>query len=409
MLHQTQDMRVVFIQNGDFRAADQRIREGMGETYDAQRYSMEVVERIATRASLAAVICINAEDPHDEILPSGVRSIGLTNIWENKRPFDALITCLEGLEPTHLILRIPSTEVLAWARKRNLRVLPSFADSFTSRSGVRGWLDRWRAHRLAAALNHASVRFIGNHNIASAKALAAIGVAPDKIVPWDWPRSPTAHDFSAKTAPGAGTKRLIFVGSVSEAKGVGDILRALAADPGMGEGATLDILGGGDIDGMRALAAELGVAERVHFAGRVPHASVGPAMHAADAVLVYSRHDYGEGLPGTIYLGLASRTPLVVSDHPMFTSYFHDGTDVIFVPERNPDMLASRLERLFDDPDLYKRLSQNSVAAFERIVHPVLWGEFVERWMQDTVEDRAWLEAQTLPRWCGKNQKGNTL
>jgi hypothetical protein len=399
VLYQPTNFRVVFVQNGDFRAADLRIRGGIGETYDAQKYSMEVVERLVTQSAFPTVLCVDAEQPHDEILPSGVHSIGLENIWNHRRPFAAVIALLEALAPTHLVLRLPSAELLAWARRRGVRVLPSFADSFTPRSGFRGWLDRWRLYRLASALNHPSVTCVGNHNIAAAEAMAGIGVKPEKIVPWDWPRSPTPQDFSAKAAPGAGRKRLIFVGTVSEAKGVGDILRALAADPAMGEGATLEVLGSGDIDGMRALAAQLGVSQRVQFAGRIPHAAVAPAMHAADAVLVYSRHAYGEGLPGTIYLGLASRTPLVVSDHPMFTAYFRDEEDLLIVPEGAPAMLAARLRALFEDNALYGALSYNSEFAFKRIVHPVLWGAFVQHWLRDAPEDRTWLKANALPRW----------
>jgi glycosyltransferase involved in cell wall biosynthesis len=189
------------------------------------------------------------------------------------------------------------------------------------------------------------------------------------------------------------------VGNVSEAKGVGDIVRALAANPAMGDGATLDILGDGDLEGIRKLAKDLKVEGRVHFAGRVPHSTVAPAMHAADAVLVYSRHAYGEGLPGTIYLGLASRTPLIISDHPMFKAYFRDGADALVVPERNPRALASKLCKLFEDPILYQKLSQNSLANFNRILHPVHWGEFIERWLHDTQDDRDWLTSNTLPNW----------
>lgn len=391
--------RVVFVQTGDFRAAYERISAGMGETYDAQTYSMEVVERLVAQTALVAVICTCAEIPHDETLPSGVQSIGLDNIWEQRRPFASVIAQLNALSPTHLILRSPSRPILTWARRHGVRVLPSFADSFTPRAGLRGWIDRWRLRQLVSELNRPGVCRVGNHNIAAAEGLATLGVAAEKIIPWDWPRSPTPADFSPKTAPRAGPKRLIFVGAVSEAKGVGDIIRTLAVDPQMGSGATLKVVGNGDIEGFQALAQSLGVAARVTFAGRIPHAEVAPAMHAADAVLVYSRHGYSEGLPGTIYLGFASRTPIVVSDHPMFSAYFRDREDVLFAPERAPGQLSARLRALFDDPALYQRLSQNGSAAFARISHPVLWGDFVERWLRNTPEDCAWLDAQALPKW----------
>jgi glycosyltransferase involved in cell wall biosynthesis len=360
---------------------------------------MEVVERLAAEADLAAVLAVRAETPHDEVLPSGVRAIGLTDIWAGKQPFDPVIARLETLRPTHLVLLLPSVDLLAWARRRGIRTLPSLADSFSPRSGLRGLLDRWRIRRLARALDHSAVERVGNHNIAAAEELAAIGVRPSKIVPWDWPRTPTPADFPAKTPPTRDRKHLVCVGSVTEAKGVGDAIRALAADPEMGGGATLDVVGDGDLEGMHRLAAELGVERRVTFAGRVPHAAVAPRMHEADAVLVYSRHAYGEGLPGTIYLGLAARTPLVVSDHPMFTTYLRDREDALVVPERTPAALAGRLRELFAEPDLYTHLSRNSEAVFKRIQHPVMWGEFIERWIRDRPEDRAWLEAQSLPHW----------
>ena len=83
----------------------------------------------------------------------------------------------------------------------------------------------------------------------------------------------------------------------------------------------------------------------------------------------------------------------------MFLAYLRDGEDVLVVPERAPEALADRLRALFDDDGLYARLSSTSDTAFSRITHPVLWGEFVERWLQDKPEDRAWLDAQALPRW----------
>ena len=403
----TRDARVVFVQTGDFRGADQRIRDGIGETYHAQKYSMSVVERLVPKTALAAVICVRTPDPYDEVLPSGVRAIGMKGIWQLARPFDAVNAQLEALGATHLVLRLPDSPCVHWARRNQVRVLPCLADSFAPRWNLRGLRARLRLFQLARAYNHPSVEYIGNHNLAASRSLTRIGVAPEKIVPWDWPRTPTPDDFPAKDSPKPGAKHLVTVGSISEAKGTSDVIRALAADPGMGDGATLDVVGPGEIDAMRALATSLGVADRVTFTGRVGHAEVGPRMHAADAVLVYSRKGYGEGLPGTIYAGLASRTPMVLSDHPMFTAYLQDGEDVLFAPDQDPNALAGRLRNLFDDPDLYARISQNSAAAFERIKHPVLWGEFVERWLHNTPQDRAWLQQNALPHWtdpaAGKN------
>lgn len=391
------DARVVFIQSGNFLIDDTRIREGKGEVYHAQKYSMDVVARLVDKVALAAVISIRSDPPYDTLLPSGVRAIGLRRIWDSPRPFDAVIAQLEALEATHVVLRMPSVEILNWARNKGVRVLSCLADSFAPGWTLKGLRSRWRLRQLARAMNHPSVDVIGNHNIGASQSLAAIGVAPEKIVPWDWPRTPTPDDFPAKKAPAPGSKRLIAVGKIKEEKGSGDILRALAADPALH--VTLDMVGGGDIDEMQALAEALGVTDRVTFTGRVPYEEVGPRMHTADAVLVYTRKSYGEGLPGTLYQGLAARTPMVVSDHPMFASYLQDGRDVRMIPEQSPSALAEAIKALFEDTELYQRLSENSAAAFARLQHPVMWAEFVERWLANTPDDRAWITANALPHW----------
>lgn len=395
--------RVAFVQNGDFRAAARRLEAGLGETYDAQRDSMEFVERLAAATALTAVISADSEDPHEaDPLPSGVVSIGLAPIWAAARsPREAwrpVIAELERLAPSHVVLRLPSAEVLEWCLARGVAAFPCLADSFAPRPGLlRGWIDRRRTARLARLLNDPRVTCVGNHNVAAAEDLVRIGVDPARVVPWDWPRSPTPADFAPKAAPGPAPHRLICVGAVSAAKGVEEAIRALAV-PGAPD-ATLDVVGSGEIEAMRALAARLGVADRVNFAGRVPHAEVAPRMRAADLVLVCSRHDYGEGLPGTIYLGLASRTPLVTSDHPMFVAYLKAGEDVAMVPARDAPALAAAIRALLADPARYATLSRGADAAFARICHPVLWADLTGRWLRDAAEDRAWIAANALPRW----------
>jgi glycosyltransferase involved in cell wall biosynthesis len=311
----------------------------------------------------------------------------------------ALLRCLEEISPTQLVLRYPSIEILRWAQPRAMPVLVTFADSFTYRLGLRGLVDRWRFHQLAALLNRPFVSFVGNHNLGASRSLARIGVEPHKIIPWDWPRSPTPADYPAKWQPKQSGKKLICVGQVNEAKGVGDVLRALASPQLRNMNVSLDVLGDGDIREMNALAAELRVSDRVHFAGKVPYEQVAPAMHNADAVIVYSQHGYAEGLPGSIYVGLASRTPIVLSDHPMFVSYFKSGVDAIIAPQRNPPALASEIARLFEDRALYRSLSEGSDNVFTRIVHPVTWEDVVERGLRLNSDDRTWLTERALPAW----------
>ncbi|MFM7348432.1 MAG: glycosyltransferase family 4 protein [Erythrobacter sp.] len=358
---------------------------------------MDVVNRLAAQCRAVCVISVDSTEPHDEILASSVRSIGLPDIWQNG--MGPLLQALNTFEPTHVVLRFPSLEVLKWAEDKSISVLVTLADSFNLRAGLRGLKDRWRNRALAKLLNRDFVTFVGNHNIAAAEELLTIGVDPEKVIPWDWPRIAEPSEYKTKLAPNSKRKTIICVGHVSEAKGVGDVIRALAADDSLKETTELRVLGDGDLEGMRALAANLGLQKGVTFAGKVPFADFGPAMHEADAVIVYSQHDYGEGLPGTVYLGFAARTPLILSDHPMFLRYFTHRKDALIVPQRSPKLLASAIKELFADTELFAKLSASGAEAFGRICHPVHWGEVVERGLRRTDADLKWLREQTMPYW----------
>lgn len=387
--------RIVFVQHGDFAEATDRFDAGQGELYYAQRHSTQVVVDLARCAERVSVICVSA-GPYDRSLSNGVRALGV--------PVDApdaliarsgelkLLRTLEVMEPTDLILRTPMVRVLAWGLRRGVRTLPMLADSF------RPGLGRWLQHRrLATLLNSPRVEWIGNHNINSARSLESIGVDAAKIVPWDWPMAGRPEDNPAKLLPsGPGSRRLIFVGAHTAPKGLPDVIHAVAALRRDGLNVTLTSIGGGELDSMRRLADRLGIGEHVTFTGRVEHGRAVRLMREHDIVVVPSRHDYPEGLPMTIYDALVSRTPLIVSDHPMFAGKVRDGESGLVFHAADPADLARPVRALLSDSDLYARLSLNAAEAFRRIECPAKWAQVVRRWLRNDEEDRRWLASYAL-------------
>jgi glycosyltransferase involved in cell wall biosynthesis len=95
-------------------------------------------------------------------------------------------------------------------------------------------------------------------------------------------------DYFARSAPlRTPPARLLFAGRVESRKGLHVAIRALAAsDPEV----TLTVAGPVDdasyLEGVRALGAELGVADRVEWAGEVPRARIRELLSAHD-VLVF--------------------------------------------------------------------------------------------------------------------------
>lgn len=115
-------------------------------------------------------------------------------------------------------------------------------------------------------------------------------------------------------APGelAGSPSLLTVGRLDEVKHVDDAVRALA-EPGM-EQAILHVVGTGpDLPRLQAIAASIGVAQRVTWHGFVDDRRVAEMTAGAGAFVIASRQ---EGLPTTVLESLVRGTPVIASDIP---------------------------------------------------------------------------------------------
>ncbi len=389
-------MRIMIVQFGDYGEAARRLAAGGGETYYAQRYTVEYVAGLARAGSAVKVVSLGAE-AQLERLPGGVEAMGL-RLHRGRLlgpRIGALLGVADAWAPTHLLLQVPLQAVVRWAVRRGVRVLPLLADSFLA-DGLR---QRLRYRSLAAALNAPEVPWVANHGPNAAADLVRIGVDPRKVIPFDWPALVSPGRFAPKRAPADPSRvGLVYVGSVTEAKGVGDLIAAAARARSAGCHHRVTIVGTGELDAFRALAGRLGVADRVELKGRLDHDAVLALMNAADVVVVPSRHAYPEGMPMTIYEGLASRTPVAVSDHPMFRGRVVHRESAIVFPASSPDGLFEAVRGLVADTALYERLSAQAEDLCARFFGPLKWDQVVTRWLSGRAEDDAWLRRFALAR-----------
>jgi glycosyltransferase involved in cell wall biosynthesis len=382
-------MRLTIVQyGGDYREAWERFDRGGKANYQAQRYSVSFVGSLAKRLEQVSIICALTDEPYDVMLPNKVRAIG-AGLRDGFDPHE-LISPVARTEPTRLTMVTPLVPVLNWAHRHRVRTITTLADSFRN-DGLRS---RLRHMRLAHVLNRRHVEWAGNHGVGACLSLFRIGVRQDKIIPWDWPPSHRPSEGASRTLNQSRPLRLVYVGSVTEDKGVGDLLRALHQ---VGPSKPSLTIIGRDPDGrMAELAASLGMSDQVDFAGVIPNEDVPTAMRAADAVVIPSRHEYPEGLPLTIYEALAARTPIIASDHPMFHGALTHEENAIVFPAADALALGSAIKRLGSDPELYAKLSSNSEAAWRALQLPVTWGALIEHWLRDTPEDMKWLRDHSL-------------
>ncbi|MHC4472201.1 MAG: glycosyltransferase family 4 protein [Planctomycetota bacterium] len=388
---------MVFIQHGDYAEAVRDFAEGGEETYIAMRHNMEYVASLADRGNDVTEVCLSKDYPA-EMLPNGVRAVG-HKLFGGFRPrYRGLNRIVGGLRPTHVVSGSPVVPLLRWCVRTGVRVLPLLADSFRD-PRLRRRFGHWKLSRV---LRRPEIRWVSNHNLMASREVVRIGVSPEKVVPWDLPYPYDPDDHSPKSGPEAPSHpRFLYVGALTETKGIGDSIDAVAIARKRGWQVTLNVLGAGQLEHYRAKAESLGVADSVQFLGTMPLRKLVDFMREHDAVLVPSQRVAPDGLPTTIYLAYCSRTPLVVSDHPMYEGKIHDGVDCVVFPGGSAEGMADRLHELLHDPALYARVSEGSAQGARDFATGAHWDELIEHWLGDSDEDRAWLAARTLAAMDG--------
>lgn len=378
---------VLFIQNGDYREAYKRFAAGGAETYRDQRRSVEFVAGL-TPQDRATVIAFGPET-YDEELGPGLRAIGLPRADATKARISKMF---ETLGPSHVVLRTPHPGFLREVQKRRLWLLPVFADIF-ERHNIKTRLHFLYFRHL---LMRSNAPCVSNHSLNASRSLVTELYLPERrVVPWDWSKVPMAGPaktgVSNPEAPSA-----FFAGVLSEDKGVGDCLEAIAFVRKAGLDLTLSIAGPGDLNLWDLRARELGIADHIRLLGMVSNAQVRSEMHAADFVIVPSRHSYNEGLPNTIYEGLASRSVLVISDHPAFRGRLEANREALIFPASDPQALAECLMQATRNATLYHQISNASEQAHDGLYVGMEWTELVDTFLHDPANTSGWVEANTL-------------
>ena len=387
--------RLLVVQFGNYAEAEHRFARGEEENYFAQRYTVDYVASLRRKGCHVRVISLG-ENAMLEQLPSGVESVGICLYPGRFRDRTRqLIHMVARWKPTHLLLHSPIPQLLRWAVLNRVETLPLLADSFRA-AGIR---NRMRYRRLAKALNDSAIRWVANHGINACEDLRRIGVSSGKLLPFDWPSFDSPSIWRAKKAPAdTNSIRLTYVGQITASKGVGDVLEAVAIAKANGKQYQATFAGRGEIKYFGNYANRLGVADSVRFVGPVSRRAAMEMMNAGDVVVVASRHEYPEGMPQTIYEGMVSRSPVVASDHPMFSGrVIHRENGMIF-RAGHANSLYQAIDDLVHDPALYEQLSMDSDRNASQLHGPLKWHQLIGRWLSGTTENDAWLRQYALSR-----------
>ena len=166
-------------------------------------------------------------------------------------------------------------------------------------------------------------------------------------------------------APAVGWRwRLLYVGRIDVRKGADTAIEALGRLPAE---ARLEVVGGWDRreeERLRGLAARLGLADRVRFAGHREHHELGEVYAAADAVVFPVNWDEPWGL--VPLEAMAKGRPVVATGRGGSGEYLRDGENCLLFAAGDAGALAGALRRLAGDAHLRGRLREGGLVTAPR-------------------------------------------
>ena len=170
---------------------------------------------------------------------------------------------------------------------------------------------------------------------------------------------------------GAGA-RLLCVARLAPAKNHALLLQTVARLRESGRDVSLTLVGDGPLRGrLEELARELGISERVRFAGRRTDT---PAFYR-DCDLFVLLSDY-EGMPMSIIEAMASGLPVVATRAGGVGELVDDGVSGALV-EADAAAAAEAIAAICDDPALYARLSAGAVRTSSRYSATAMMEKYV--------------------------------
>jgi glycosyltransferase involved in cell wall biosynthesis len=295
-------------------------------------------------------------------------------IFERYAIFAVAATCVARRRNIPLVIEVSYTASMPLVRRRS-RVLRPLALQ----------LDRFVLRRAALILAVSS--FLREHLIND------LGVEARRILVLPNAADPRAFDPSQSpiervgTAMLAGRKVVGFVGTFAPWHGLRLLLEAFVALAPRHPDAVLLLVGDGpERASLERLSAEAGLAERVLFAGTVPHRDLPRYVAAFRIAVLPDTNTYGS--PMKIFEYMAMGRAIVAPDYGPVVDVMRPGENGLVFARQDRDSLSAALETLLLDEAAVWRLGQGA----RRTV--------VDRhnWMRNTVSWISALEGLGAPR-----------
>jgi glycosyltransferase involved in cell wall biosynthesis len=360
---------------GDFMDVLRRHEEGLPQNYQTHDEAAKLFRDLTSINYRVNIYSFLTAERKEERFGDNCRIISLGA--DNYSKSGLLKAAVDDEKADMIIAHHPNPVLLNAALETKSRIFPVMANSENS-TGLRYWV---RKRRVAALLNNSRFELVSNHCFPATEQLARMGVQRQKLIAWDIARSFSPASRDPKTLNVRQRYEAFYAGSISELKGIADLIRAVALLRGQGVEVHCSIAGKGEVTAMKALAGQLRVSDLMEFVGIVENTRIIEMMAGADVVVVPSRKEYPEGFPLTLFEAIASRTPIVCSNHPVFVDIMIDGRNASVFRSGDPQTFAAALRRTLTDPVLYRTLSANATLTWTALQGPADWRTMIFKWI----------------------------
>ena len=350
------------------------------ELFGHERSNIEVFRTLRALGAQVRVGVHPIEDNHvrDELERSGIETFSIpfgpqwsiqwvkrhpslifTNFWKVWTSSRAFSKQVRNFDPTHFHIGSPLVySYLSLALKRHSRPLVyrmGNCPPVDSRFNLRIWK---MAVRRADHLVSISEFVRQEAKVAGGKDSTVIYNLAPTFVASDPDRVPERTDF-----PGP---RLLYVGAVSEYKGVGVLIQALGPLKTRYPDLCLDIIGGSRYDAVDRsklvqVAKDLGVAESVHFHGHVSN----PVEYYKSASLHVHPALWPEPLGNVVMEAKREGTPSVVFRSGGLPEMIRHKIDGYVCAEHTPNALVDAIDWSVAEPARLNSLGRNARASYD--------------------------------------------